>query len=184
VSSARPSAISSDWKNSPGGTEQICFDFNRYLIVEAERVGDALYDGKFSATSRYGWDLLYEYMNLYNFNLFGDPSLHVAPVVADASDSDVRGPGSIAISAEGPNPFVTATTLRLDLPTAGPVRVSVHDACGRRMADLMEAVVDAGKITVAWDGRGPGGTRVAPGLYLVVCDAGGRRVSRKLVLLR
>lgn len=184
VSSARPSAISSDWKSSPGGTEQICFDFNRYLTVEAETVGDALYDGKFSATSRYGWDLLYEYMNLYNFNLFGDPSLHVAPVVAYASDSDVCGPGSISLHAEGPNPFVTATTLRLDLRAAGPVRLSVHDAGGRRIASLMEVVADAGGMTVAWDGRGSGGIRVAPGLYLVVCDAGGRKVSRKLVLLR
>jgi hypothetical protein len=77
VSSTRPASISADWKTYGGGSEQIGYEFNRYMIVEGERVGDALYDGKFHATVNYGWDHIYEYMNLYNFNLFGDPALKV-----------------------------------------------------------------------------------------------------------
>jgi hypothetical protein len=184
VSSARPSAISSDWKHYPGGTEQICFDFNRYLVLENETVGDALYDGKYSATSQYGWDLLYEYMNLYNFNLFGDPSLRIEGGAADVSVITTAGQGSILLRAVGPNPFMNATTLRLDLPSAGPVRVSVHDAGGRQIVKLLDRVLDVGGATFVWDGRKTDGQRAAPGLYVVVCDVGGRRESRKLLLLR
>jgi len=78
VSAARPAAVSGDFTNDPGGTESICYEFNRYMIEQGERVGDALYDGKFYATTNYGWDRVYEYMNLYNFNLYGDPALEVA----------------------------------------------------------------------------------------------------------
>lgn len=92
VSASRPAAISGDWKSNGGGSEQICYEFNRYMIVEDEGVGDALYDGKFHATINYGWDYLYEYMNLYNFNLYGDPALRlVGQVVEPALSAELIG---------------------------------------------------------------------------------------------
>jgi hypothetical protein len=184
VSSARPSAISGDWKHEPGGTEQICYDFNRFLIAEAERVGDALYDGKYSATIQYGWDLLYEYMNLYNFNLFGDPSLTVEGATVDAPDVAARGREPVRLRPVRPNPFMTLATMCLDLEAAGRVRVSVHDASGRQIRVLIDGVLDEGESVLAWDGTRADGERVAPGLYFIVCDAGGRRASQMLVHLK
>jgi hypothetical protein len=184
VSSARPSAISGDWKHAPGGTEQICYDFNRFLIVETERVGDALYDGKYSATTQYGWDLFYEYMNLYNFNLFGDPSLAVGDVAVGVPGAVARDPGPILLLPGRPNPFTTMTTMRLHLESAKRVRVSVHDASGRQIRVLVDRVLDAGTAVLAWDGTRADGERVAPGLYFIVGDDGGRKVSQALVHLK
>ena len=185
VSSSRPASISADWRNSPGGTEQICYEFNRYLIVEGEKVGDALYEGKYYATSVYGWDNLYEYMNLYNYNLFGDPALDIAGAAAGMShgrDPETR-PAVDMLSAE-PNPFTSHTTLHLALARPGPVRVTVHDVTGRAVAVLADGKYEAGEFALVWNGTGEADHRLGPGLYFAVVQAGDRRAVRKMVLLR
>jgi len=185
VSASRPAAISSDWMNSPGGTEQICYEFNRYLIAEGERVGDALYDGKYYATSTYGWDRVYEYMNLYNYNLYGDPALELA----GASAGVAWGPGrhgevALKLLPAMPNPFASYTTLRFALAVAGPVRIAVHDVRGREVAVLADAPCDAGEFSATWDGTDGAGEPLCPGLYFATVQAGGHRAVRKMVLLR
>jgi hypothetical protein len=184
VSSARPAAISRDWKNSPGGTEQICFDFNRYMIVEAEKVGDALYDGKFHATTHFGWDCLYEYMNLYNFNLFGDPSLGIDGMMADVPETGRPVREALYFKSCAPNPFASAADLRFVKTEPGPWRVGVLDVEGRHVATLARGTDGAGEFELSWDGTGDDGNRLGSGLYFIIVEAGGHRVSRKLVLRR
>jgi hypothetical protein len=185
VSSSRPAAISADWRNSPGGTEQICYEFNRYLVAEGERVGDALYDGKYHATSVYGWDRVYEYMNLYNYNLFGDPALDVGGATAGVSryPGDENGP-ALGLSPAEPNPFTSATALRLVLPEGAPVRAAIHDVRGRQVAMVADSQYEAGEFTLTWDGTDDAGNALGPGLYFAAVRAGDQRAVRKLVLLR
>jgi len=185
VSSSRPASISADWKNSPGGTEQICYEFNRYMIAEGERIGDALYDGKYHAHTYYGWDYMYEYMNLYNYNLYGDPALVVNGATAGITDSRGRRtePG-IWLGPGEPNPFASATTLRFALPKAGHVRIDVHDVRGRLVATLADRPYDAGEHMVTWDGTAGDGSSVAPGLYVLNVEADRHQATRKVVLLK
>jgi hypothetical protein len=78
LSATRPAAISGEWPTDPGGAESLCYEFNRYMIDGpdgSEMLGNALYDAKFYSHQNYGWDHIYEYLNLYNYNLYGDPSL-------------------------------------------------------------------------------------------------------------
>lgn len=78
VSATRPAAIAVEWPSSPGGAESMCYEFNRYMIDGPdgpERVGDALYDSKFYCNFNYGWDHWYEYQNMFNYNLYGDPAM-------------------------------------------------------------------------------------------------------------
>jgi hypothetical protein len=61
-----------------GGSESICYEFNRFMIDGPDgprKLGEALYDGKYYAHENYGWDHYAENLNLFNFNLYGDPSL-------------------------------------------------------------------------------------------------------------
>lgn len=185
VSASRPASISADWMNSPGGTEQICYEFNRYLIAEGERVGDALYDGKYYATSVYGWDRTYEYMNLYNYNLYGDPALELGGASAGvARDPAGEASAALRLLPAEPNPFASNTTLRFALPAAGLVRVSVNDVSGRQVALIADGEYGAGEFAVTWDGTGDTGEPMAPGLYFAVVESGGRRAVRKMVLLK
>jgi hypothetical protein len=65
-----------------------------------------------------------------------------------------------------PNPFVSGTTLRFDLPRAAPVQLLIHDVAGRRVTEVSRTFA-AGPAQVRWDGRDAGGRTVAPGVYFV-----------------
>jgi hypothetical protein len=185
VSASRPASISGDWKNYPGLTESISYEFNRYMVSLGEKVGDALYDGKFYATTNYGRDHYYEYMNLYNFNLYGDPALRVDRATAGIATGGADQPDAgLRLLPGRPNPFSSTTTFRFALPASGPVRIAVHDVRGREVAVLAEGAYDAGEFIVTWDGTGPSGRRVGPGLYFVAIEAAGRSATSKVVLLK
>ncbi|MCD4775996.1 MAG: T9SS type A sorting domain-containing protein [Candidatus Aegiribacteria sp.] len=185
VSASRPSAISSDWKNNPGGAEQICFDFNRYLISEGEHVGVALYDGKYDATTVYGWSHIYEYGNLYNVNLFGDPSLEVAGYPTGIEGGETA-PGMMppSLFPAYPNPFTSSTALRLTLPTSSKVLAVVYDISGRQVASLMEEMRPAGELLLFWDGRDNSGESLGQGIYFAVITVGNHQAVRRMMLLR
>jgi len=82
-----------------------------------------------------------------------------------------------------PNPFNPRTEIVLALATSGPVRVTVHDAAGRRVAELIHADLAAGQHVFAWEGRTDRGQPVSAGLYLVRAEAAGEVVSRKVTLV-
>ena len=56
-----------------------------------------------------------------------------------------------ALDAAYPNPFRSASTLRIQAPEAGFIRVAVFDALGRQVALLLNATVEAGMHTVRFD---------------------------------
>lgn len=184
VSASRPAAVSGDWKNEPGGTEQICFDFNRYLIYEGERVGDALYKGKFDANSVYGWELVYEYMNLYNYNLYGDPSLEISGITSgtgETGDGEQEAPGMIL---SGPNPFSSSTSVSISLPWSAVLDLAVFDLAGRRVATIADGIYPAGEYEFVWNGTSESGHLLETGTYFAVCRSGGIDLTGKIILLR
>jgi hypothetical protein len=78
MSASRYAAVSGDWPAVPGGAESLCYEFNRYLIAGPGgpgTLGAATYESQFFAHVSYGWDHHYEYRNLYDYNLYGDPSM-------------------------------------------------------------------------------------------------------------
>lgn len=79
VSATRGAAVGVDWLNSPGGSESILYEFNHHMINGPggpESLGRALYEAKFYCHSNYGWDHEYEFQNMYDYNLYGDPTMH------------------------------------------------------------------------------------------------------------
>jgi hypothetical protein len=74
----RSAFASADFVGNPGGADRLCYDFNRFLIEGPngpQKVGDALYEAKFYDHQHFSRDSYWEYKNLYDFNLYGDPSL-------------------------------------------------------------------------------------------------------------
>jgi len=185
VSSSRPAWISRGWPVAPGGAEAICYEFNHFAIGEGERVGDALYSGKHFCHQNYAWDHYAEHINLFNFNLYGDPSLErTGAVTAVASGGPGGGAlGDLAV-VNHPNPFNPATEIRYLVSADGPVRLDVLDARGRRVVVLVDEHQPAGTQAVRWDGRTKNGTDLASGVYFCRLRAGGRTETRKMVLLR
>jgi hypothetical protein len=183
ASASRPAAVAGDWKATGGGTEQICYEFNRYMISLGEKVGDALYDGKFYATTNYGWDHIYEYMDLYNYNLYGDPALEVGGASAGIADGLNPNP-QLRLGPAQPNPFASATVLRFALSSPQQVRMAVYDVTGRQVSTLADGTYEAGEHSVTWNAVDADGKRPASGLYFLTVETGNTSVTRKLVLLK
>lgn len=97
-----------------------------------------------------------------------------APVAAEGAPDRPR-----RLLGAAPNPTAGRTTLALDLPAAGPVRLSVVDVVGREVAALVDGSLPAGRHDVAWD-AGP----LASGLYLVRLVAAGGVEARPVTVAR
>lgn len=125
--------------------------------------------------------------------LWGAPSSH-----PDLTGIYRTGYGATAIAGEGggalpagfaleqnyPNPFNPSTAIAFHIERASPVRLAVYDPGGRRVAVLVEQTLGAGRYSVRWDGRDASGRRVASGTYLYRLEAGSRKLSRKMLLVR
>jgi hypothetical protein len=89
-----------------------------------------------------------------------------------------------------PNPSRAGVRLRVErsgFAAAGAVRATVLDAAGRRVRTLEapppESVAGASELVLAWDGRDAAGRLVAPGVYRIRLEAGGRVAFGRLVRL-
>ena len=100
-----------------------------------------------------------------------------AAVLTDASQPSA--PHGYELRQNTPNPFSSATTIQFEVPTALHVRVSIHDALGRQVAELVNDTRAAGRHTVHFDaGALPSGT------YLCRVEACGVMMQRVMVLAR
>jgi hypothetical protein len=94
---------------------------------------------------------------------------------------------SAAASAPGfrvrsaPNPFSPATTISLELPSAGRTRVAVYDIQGRLVKRLLDHWMPAGAHGIAWDGTDDHGRRAAAGVYFSRIESNGLRAAERLV---
>jgi hypothetical protein len=114
ISATRGAAVSGDWLTYGGGSESLTCEFNRLLHAgpaDPNRVGDALYGSKHLVNSTQGWDHYYEYQNMYNFNLYGDPTLVHTGI---DPTTETLGAQMNCTPAAGTAPFVTSMTVRID----------------------------------------------------------------------
>ena len=109
--------------------------------------------------------------------------------IADASDdaemmSDARiqvqeRKVPTGLEAPHPNPFNPVTTIRYGLAEEGPVRLTVYDVLGRRVAVLLDGVQTPGKHTVRFEA-----SHLSSGLYFVIFDAGGKTFTKSVLLMK
>lgn len=98
-----------------------------------------------------------------------------------AAEPVAASPGFRVRSA--PNPFSPATTISLDLPSAGRTRVAVYDIQGRLVKRLLDGWMPAGRHGIAWDGTDNHGRRAAAGVYFSRVESSGLRAAERLVKL-
>ena len=95
-------------------------------------------------------------------------------------------PKSVALSAPFPNPVRQRAHMSYGIPNASSGQdfsVDVFDAAGRRVHRLAQGVARPGRYDLEWDLRDAHGALVGSGLYLLVLDVGGERVTRRVVAL-
>jgi len=83
-----------------------------------------------------------------------------------------------------PNPFGLNTAVRIGLPAASQVTVSVFDVAGKRVATRELGVMAAGYQTLNFSGRDAAGQPLPSGVYFYRVTAGGEVATRKMVIQR
>ena len=83
-----------------------------------------------------------------------------------------------------PNPFNPSVKVELYSAREQRIRVAVFDITGRRIRQLLDQEVPAGRLSVDWDGIDDNGNSVPSGVYLIQFQAKGTSDSRKVVLLK
>jgi hypothetical protein len=165
IASARSPYGTAYWP--PGGSESIIYEFNDLMINGPEKVGEALYNSKFYCTTNYGWAHYAEYINMYTFNLFGDPSLtrEGIDLAGIPADSPKGVPGDRAMLLAEPSPAHGAVTLRYHVCSPARGNLAIFDVQGRRVRDLGSYRHNVGWHSAVWDGCREDGTPAATGVY-------------------
>ncbi len=96
ISSARTPYGTSNWPTNPGASYSIIYEFNRFLINNSEKVGEAFFNSKYYCNVNFNWYGWVEYNDLYTFNLYGDPSLEIRGI-------DIGGKPDKPIIPDGPS---------------------------------------------------------------------------------
>ncbi len=92
---------------------------------------------------------------------------------------------SFALYPASPNPSEQITTIAFDLPEPTAITLAVFDVAGRRVKTLAEDKgFPAGRHTLRWDGSDDSGKTAASGVYFYRIEAGGRKLTERVVLLR
>ncbi len=93
-------------------------------------------------------------------------------------------PTAYGLSQNFPNPFNPMTTIIVDVPQRGNVRLVIYTMVGQEVATLMDGEYAAGRYEVTWKGRDGFGVQVASGVYLYRLEAGTFSSTKKMILLR
>jgi hypothetical protein len=189
IASARSPYGTAYWP--PGGSESIIYKFNDLMINDLEKVGQAFYDSKFYCTTNYGWSNYAEYINMYTFNLWGDPSMTregidmagVGPVAGDKQTAE-----RLEMSV-WPNPARGAVNIECYLPSpmsenAASPRLEIFDVLGRRVRIIEVPGRAMGRQSISWDGSMESGARAAAGIYWVRMTLGDQSEMDRIVLIR
>jgi beta-glucuronidase len=99
--------------------------------------------------------------------------------ILEVAERTVGLPGDYRLGPNFPNPFNPTTTITVDIPVRGLVRLVVYDLLGREVAPLMSGEYSAGRYVTTWDARG-----MASGAYYCRLSANGHVFTRAMMLVR
>lgn len=95
-------------------------------------------------------------------------------------DVEIEVPRQLALSPNYPNPFNPSTRLTFTVPLGGRAVVDVYNVLGQRVRRLFDRDAEPGRLYhLTFDARD-----LSTGDYIVVLGFNGRRISRRMVLLR
>ena len=92
-----------------------------------------------------------------------------------------RTASGLELAPPVPNPARRLTRIAFSLPRGGDARIEVRDLAGRLVRVLGDGAWPAGRSEITWDGAANGGGRMHAGVYFLQLEAGGERVTRRIV---
>jgi hypothetical protein len=104
--------------------------------------------------------------------------------VPDISGIEVVDVPEVELHRNVPNPFSSKTSISYNVKTTGRVHLAVYSLTGRLVKELVDAYLDPGTYSAAWDGRDNLGNEVASGVYYYRIESDKAFQAGKMILLR
>ncbi len=99
--------------------------------------------------------------------------------VSNEQNGPQEVPTSTTLGSAYPNPFSSSTTIPFELSQAGDVRIAVYDLLGRKVADLVNDQLSAGRHEVSWTPEG-----LPSGVYVYWLSTDSEVLSGRVMLTR
>ncbi|HSG29267.1 MAG TPA: T9SS type A sorting domain-containing protein, partial [Candidatus Krumholzibacterium sp.] len=103
-------------------------------------------------------------------------------ITVDVPDGSLPTP--IVLRQNYPNPFNPVTTIRFSVAERGHASLRIFDVRGALVKTLVDRIVDAGEVSILWDGTDDGGNRISSGVYFLNLRKGEETMTRKMIMLR
>jgi hypothetical protein len=172
-----------NWKLSGDETAE---SYSLWRWTEATGARTRVVDGRVSGTSGTYRDAKVEPATVYHYDMIVRSTLgneFVSPVASVTTPGDA----GMTLGQNHPNPFNPQTSIPYTLPGGSQtshVRLFILDVSGGIVRRLVNESQAGGAHTALWNGDDDRGTPVSSGVYFYVLDVEGRRLTKKLVLLK
>lgn len=146
VGGTRVTWYSVGWEDpGSGGNATLAYCWTKQLVAGGHRVGKAIRMADLQYKNEYLSESVYDYANIYAFNLFGEPSMKLSadgnPTVTGVSPDSTENTGTANLTVNGTNfldgvavkltrtgyPDVNATSVSADSPVKSTCSVNVED---------------------------------------------------------
>jgi hypothetical protein len=123
---------------------------------------------------------------------FGEHSLHsnyvrvwvVTTVPVGVEEKPGTAPNMLNLTISYPNPFYRGTNIQYAHPVKDDVKLSIYDANGRLIRQLIDQIQDSGTYSIRWDGCDKRGNTLPSGIYFIKFEVGEFNITKKAVLLK
>jgi hypothetical protein len=88
-------------------------------------------------------------------------------------------PKTFELNQNYPNPFNPETKIKFGLPKEGNVKLTVFDASGRQIEELVNQKLNAGTFEVTWNG-----SNLSSGIYFYKLVAEGFAETKKMIMVK
>ncbi len=110
-----------------------------------------------------------------------DFNLNMAVTSIEDEDGAAVLPETLLLEDNYPNPFNPSTTIKIGLPEAGEVKLTVYNILGQPVKTLYEGQIAAGTHSFQWDGTGNAGQAVSTGIYFYSLETANQRLVKKML---
>ncbi|HJY63929.1 MAG TPA: T9SS type A sorting domain-containing protein [Ignavibacteria bacterium] len=91
----------------------------------------------------------------------------------------IKEPGEFSLSQNYPNPSNPLSKIEFSIPIDSKVKLVIYDITGKETASLADGYFEKGYYTIDFDG-----TNLASGIYFYVFEAGGFKLTKRIVLIK
>mgnify|MGYP001303531111 CR=1 FL=1 len=99
-------------------------------------------------------------------------------------DNDPTSPIAFSLSENYPNPFNPTTTIDFSIAEPGMVNLSIFDASGRLVRNLVSENKNVGSYSATWDGTTDSGVNASTGMYFYTIETESFVETKKMMLVK